>query len=132
MIVLFKNIPNDTYHNDISSIVKPVINGGLFKKKGTLNNLEILALKEINTGLLEYQALAYIEPEEVANRVIKTLNGFQFKGCRITVRKFFLRDWKNDKRKGENDAAWQHKEKRTNPTRRRNLKAYKVSLPKYI
>jgi hypothetical protein len=98
-IVLFKNMPNQTYHTDISFIVNPVIKGGIFRKKGALNNLEILALKEIHTGLLEFQALAYIEPEEAANRVIKTLNGLYLKGSRVTVRKYFLQDWKKDKMK---------------------------------
>ncbi len=131
MIVLFRNIPDDSYHNDITAIVQPVIKGGFFRKQGNINSIEILALKEINTGSLEFQALAHIEPEDAANRVIKKLHGHYIRGSRVTVRQYYLRNWKNDKRSEEKDVDWQLQEKRTNPSRRRNLKVYKIALPEY-
>jgi hypothetical protein len=131
MIVLFRNIPNDSYHNDISTFVQPAIKGGLFKAQGSINSIEIIALRENNTESLEFQALVHIEPEIVAMRVIKKLHGLYIRGCRIMVRQYFIRSWKNDKRSEEADAIWLLKEKRKNPSRRRNLKVYKIALPEY-
>ncbi len=131
MIVLFKNIPKNSYHNDITNIIQPVIKGGLFRKQGHINNIDIIAIRENENEALEFQALAYIEPEVAANRVIKKLHGLIVEGSRITVRQYFLRNWKNDKRGEEAEATWYPKEKRTNPCRRRQLKVYKVAVPEY-
>lgn len=92
MIVLFKNIPENSYHNDIRNFIQPVVKGGLFRKQGSINSIEIIALQEINNTALEFQALVNIEPETVANRVIKTLHGTQVKGRRVVVRQYFFRN----------------------------------------
>jgi hypothetical protein len=131
MIVLFRNIPSDSYHNDFTNMIQPVIKGGLFKAQGSINNIDIIALKEEGTESLEFQALATIEPETAATKVIKQLNGKFIRGCRITVRQYFVRSWKNDKRNEESDTNWPGKEKRTNISRRRKLKILKVALPDY-
>jgi hypothetical protein len=131
MIVLFKNIPNDSYHNDITAMIQPVINRGLFKTQGHINNIDIIALREKDNEPLEFQALANIEPEAAANRVIKKLHGLFIRGNRITVRQYFLRSWRNDKRSEEVETAWEFKEKRTQACRRRKLKVYKIAVPEY-
>jgi hypothetical protein len=131
MIVFFKNIPNDANRSEINALIKPAVKGGLFKAKGSLNSLEILALKDKSTKLVEYHALAQIEPEKVAMRVIKTLHGNILWGNRITVRPFQVRNPNNDRRKGENGLVSPFKDKRTNPDRRRDLEAYKVATPQY-
>jgi hypothetical protein len=132
MIVLFKNIPENSYHNDISNFVEPVIKGGLLSKQGHINNIEIIALQEINTESLEFQALANIEPDVVAYRVIKKLHGVFIRGRRIVVREYFLRSWKNDKRSDEQPIASTFNERRTTPCRRRKLKMFKIATPEYI
>jgi hypothetical protein len=132
MIVLFKNIPENSYHNDISNFVEPVVKGGLLSKRGHVNNIEIIALQEINTESLEFQALANIEPDVVAYRVIKKLHGVFIRGRRIVVREYFLRSWKNDKRSEEQPLASTFNERRTIPSRRRKLKIFKIATPEYI
>lgn len=132
MIVLFKNIPENTYHNDISDFVCPVIKGGLFSKQGHIRNIEIIALQEINTESLEFQALANIEPDVVANRAIKKLHGVFLRGRRIVVREYFLRSWKNDKRSEEKPLASTFNERRRIPCRRRKLKMFKIATPEYV
>ncbi len=132
MIVLFKNIPKDSYHNDIVNIIQPVIKGGLFRAQGHINNIDIIALRESETEDLEFQALAHIEPEAAAIRVIKKLHGFFIQGHRIIVREYFLRSWRNDKRSGEGvEVGLQFQEKRKTPCRRRQLKVYKIAVPEY-
>jgi hypothetical protein len=132
MIVLFKNIPENSYHNDISNFVEPVVKGGLLSKRGHVNNIEIIALQEINTESLEFQALANIEPDAVAYRVIKKLHGVFIRGRRIVVREYFLRSWKNDKRSQEQPLGSTFNERRTIPSRRRKLKVFKIATPEYI
>ncbi len=131
MIVLFKNIPENSYHNDISNFIQPVIKGGLFRPQGYVNSIEIIALQEMNDTSLEFQALANIEPDAAANRVIKNLHGLYIRGRRIVVRQYFLRNWRNDKRSEGNNQSWQHKDRRSNQCRRRKLKTYKIALPDY-
>jgi hypothetical protein len=131
MIVLLKNIPKNSYHNDIIDIIEPVIKGKLFRANGEINNIDIIALRESDTEELEFQALAHIEPEAAANRVIKKLHGLFIQGNRITVREYFLRSWRNDKRSEDVEARWPLQEKRTNGCRRRQLKVYKVAVPEY-
>jgi hypothetical protein len=131
MMVLFRNIPADTYHNDIIAFTQPVIKGGLFRAQGDIRQVEILALKEIGFGALEFQALARIEPDAAADRVIKKLNGLPIRGSRVAVRQYHVRNWKNDKRSELKEEDWQLLEKRTTPNRRRQLKVYKIALPEY-
>jgi hypothetical protein len=131
MMVFFKNIPKNANHSEISSLIKPVVKGGLFKAKGNLKGLQILVLKERSTKLAEYHALAQIEPEDVALRVIKTLHGNILRGSRISVRPFHARNPNNDRRKGQNVETSPFKDKRTNPDRRRDLEIYKVATPQY-
>jgi hypothetical protein len=132
MIVFFRHIPDDSDPSEITAFIQPVIKGGLFKAKGDIKNVEVIALREGNTKLVEFHALAHIEPEAAALRVIKSLHGMYFRGMRITVRQYFLRNHKNDKRDEERQAIWQLKEMRTNHCRRRELEIYKIATPEYF
>lgn len=132
MIVFFRHIPDDSYPSEIVALIEPVIKGGLFRAQGDIKNVEVIALREENSKALEFHALAHIEPEVAALRVIKKMHGLYFRGRRITVRQYFLRNWKNDKRSEEREPIWQIKEKRTNPCRRRKLDMYKIASPEYL
>jgi hypothetical protein len=131
MIILFTNIPNDSYYSDISNIVEPVIKGGLFKAKGAINAIEIIALKENDTDTPEFQALVNIEPETAALRVIQKLHRMQVRGCRIMVREYIIRNEENDKRNKTTNMGWSFGDRRKNSCRRRDLKVYKIALPEY-
>ena len=132
MIVLIKNIPENSYHNDINNLIDPALKGGIFSKRGQVNNIEIIALQEENTKSLEFQALATIEPDDAASRVIRKIHGQFIMGKRIVVREYFVRSWRNDKRIGEKPPSLSIKERRTTPCRRRKLKIFKVALPDYV
>jgi hypothetical protein len=90
MIVFLRRIPANTR--------EPVLKGGLLQKSGHIKNIKILIFKETQTKLLEYHCLVDIDPDAVANRVIKKLNRKAFKGKHITVREYFHRSWHNDPR----------------------------------
>jgi hypothetical protein len=130
MIVLFRNIPADSYHNDIIAFTQPAIKGGLFRVHGDISRVDIIALKEKGSEVLEFQALARIEPDAAADRVIKKLHGLSIRGHRIAIRQYYVRNWKNDKRSEVKVEDWQLQEKRAND-RRRQLKVYKIALPEY-
>lgn len=130
MIVLFRNIPHDAYHNDFINIIEPALKGGFFKPNGNISNIEIIAQKEKDTDPLEFQALVTIEPEMVAQRVIKKLHGHYLRGCRLMVRQYFLRSANNDKRNNTpNQNSFFTEKRRT--TRRRTLKVYRIAVPEY-
>jgi hypothetical protein len=131
MIVLFRNIPHDAYHNDFINIIEPALNGGFFKPNGNISNIEIIAQKEKDTDPLEFQALVTIEPEIVAQRVIKKLHGHYLRGCRLMVRQYYLRSTNNDKRNNNPNSNSSFTEKRSNTTRRRTLKVYRIAVPEY-
>lgn len=132
MIVLFKNIPDNSYHNDITALVEPMLERGWFRKRGEINNIEIIALQEIDTTSLEFQALANVEPDVVAYKVIKKLHGKIIRGHRVVVREYCSRSWKNDRRLNETpQQALQFKDRRKTSDRRRKLKMFKIALPEY-
>lgn len=87
--------------SELIAIIPPFVNGGE-QAKGSLGKVEILGLKDQNTKVIELHALVKMEPDNVALRVIKKLHGKRFKSTRLTVRKYFLRNWHNDKRDGQN------------------------------
>ncbi|MGR8935622.1 MAG: hypothetical protein ACU837_14705 [Gammaproteobacteria bacterium] len=87
-------------------------------------------LKDKHINLVEYHALLYIEPDAVALRVIKKLHGQRFRNKRITVRQYFLRSWKNDRRL-QNRSTQDCIEKRTNIDRRRNLEVMEELAPQF-
>ncbi len=132
MILLFKNIPDNSYHNDISDLVEPMLARGMFRKRGEINNIEIIALQEIDSQSLEFQALASVEPDVVAFKVIKKLHGVFVRGHRVVVREYHPRSWKNDRRANETpQQALIFKDRRKTADRRRKLKTFKIALPEY-
>ncbi len=133
MLVFFKNIPDNANHVEIKSLIAPAIKGGLLKKQGSLNRLDILVFKEKNTKITEYHALASIEPENAAIRVIKTLHGTFIKGNRIIVKEFQVRNPKNDRRKDTHkNVVSPFQEKRNYSDRRRDLETYKIAKPHFL
>ncbi len=95
MIVLLKNIHQDTLRSDIYKFISPEIQGGLFRAKGEIKFIRILAAKDSVNKLVEYHALVSIEPAKVALRVINKLHAKHLKGKRITVREYRIRKQSN-------------------------------------
>jgi hypothetical protein len=98
MIVILKNIPENTTIQVIKDFLMPVIKGHWLRKAGQIENVSILSQKNIKTHLLHYHGLVEIQPDIVANRVIKQLNGKIILGKHIYISQYYLRDWHNDRR----------------------------------
>jgi hypothetical protein len=131
MIIFIRNIPADTLRSEIIDFINPALKGGFFKSKGEIKNIEILTLKDKDINLLEHHALVHIEPDAAALRAIKKLHGQRFRGKRITVREFIVRNWRNNKRSESTDTNTELKEKRKNPERRRNLEIVEEARLEY-
>jgi hypothetical protein len=131
MILFFKEIPDDTLHSELKAFIQPVIKGGLLGTKGKVTKIDIIALKDKVTNVIEFHALINIEPETAALRVIQKLNGQRFKDRKIKVKQYVLRNWRNDKRSDESEAILLRSENRKNPHRRRKLDIIDKDSPEY-
>ena len=126
MIVFMKNIPDDTTRQEIIDFLMPVVKGGIFRTRGKITSIDILAIKDNNTNIMEYHGLAHIMPDQVGQRVIKKLHGQPFKGKRIALREYIERSWKNDRRDPTKPPVPVPVERRTGQVRRSNLKIQKL------
>lgn len=131
MMVFFRNIHKDTVRSEIIDFITPAIKGGFFKAKGEIKSVRILGLREKNFNSFEYHALAAIEPDTVALRAIRKLHGQLFKGKRIAVRQYYIRNTRNDKRAVPTSTDWELKDKRKLATRRRDLEIIEEMMPQY-
>ena len=100
MLLFFRNIPANTRTSDFHKLIKPAMGNAVFSafNKGRIVNVKIVRLLDSNTKILEYHGLVRIEPDKVAQKVIKRLNRKSFKGVRINVREYRSRSWHNDRR----------------------------------
>lgn len=127
MIVFLRNIPSDTSRQEIIAFVMPVVKGGLFRAKGKITSIDILAIKDNANGLVEYHGLVHITPDEVGLRVIKKLHGQPFKGKRMALHEYVVRSWKNDRRDPTRlKPPGIIVDRRKGPQRRSNLKILKL------
>jgi len=123
MLILLRRIPQNTNEQDIIDFLEPALKGGLFKKTGHIESIQILVLKDTQRKTIEFHGLVSIDSEAAANRVIKDLNKTTFKNKPILVREYFHRSWHNDPR--INMRQWNEElvDKRKSSRRRPRLEA---------
>ena len=131
MIVFLTRIPAHTKYNDIFKFIDPWLKGNLFRRSGYIRKINILNLKDPLTDKLEYHALVTIEPDNVANRVIKKLNRKAIKGKHIAVREYVLRNWHNDRRLNIHQWNEEHKDKRRHDRRRKKIQVIDSIVGRY-
>jgi len=120
MIIFLTRIPADTTHDDIIEFIDPILKGGLFKKSGYIRKINLLIFEDTEKGKLEYHALVSVEPDKVAERVIKRLNRKPINGKHIAVREYVLRNWHNDPRINMQQWNEEFKNRRKADRRRKN------------
>jgi len=121
MILFLKCISGQTRYRDIVAFIEPAMKVSLFGKKGTIEQIKILHLKDSRTNISEFHGLVTIEPEVVAKRVLKRLNRKKFLDKHIVVREYSQRDWHNDPRLNDDSLKSTKHEKRITDRRRRNI-----------
>ena len=121
MILFLRNISAQTRHSDIVAFIEPAMKVILFGKKGTIERIKILHLKNSRTNISEFHGLVTIEPDVVAKRVLKRLNRKKFLDKHIVVRQYYQRDWHNDSRLNHDSFIAAKYEKRMTDRRRKNI-----------
>ncbi|MGR9101170.1 MAG: hypothetical protein ACU826_11450 [Gammaproteobacteria bacterium] len=101
MLVFLPNLPPSTRKSELSTFIakalKPdVINP--FRKTGCITKLELMVLRDSAINWTEYHALIDISPDTAALRAIRRLRQKKFKGKKIIARRYYPRDWHNDRR----------------------------------
>lgn len=100
MLIFLRNIPANTSTEDIYKFIRPAMGNGLLSafSKGRLVDAKIVKLLNIDNNTKEFHGLVKVDPDHVAEKVIKRLNRKPFKGMRINVREYRNRSWHNDPR----------------------------------
>ena len=129
MIIFLKNIPAQTKHSDITAFMKPAMKAGLFGKKGVIEKIKVLQLKDTRTNISEYHGLVTVQPDATAERIIKRLNRKKFLNRYIAVREYQRRDWHNDPR--INAKASTSSELRVAERRRRSIEVVEDMTDKF-
>ena len=124
MILILKRISPSTQTPDIESFISPELKGSLFSKTGSLEKISIQMLQTANKDKAEFNALVRVEPDKVAQRIIKKLNRKSLKGKPINVAEYYLRHRDNDRRSGRVDPAI---DRRRKERRRLDLKIIDIT-----
>jgi hypothetical protein len=100
MLIFFRNVPTNTRTVDFYTFIRPVMGNGFLPafKKGHIINAKIVTLLNTDTKITEYHGLVRIEPDNVAQKVIRKLKRKPFKGARINIHEYRNRTWHNDPR----------------------------------
>lgn len=99
--VLFKNIPIGMRDYELVEFIKLNFKDDNIKNRGlslSVNGINMLEIQDNFTRPIEQFGVVRISSSEVAQEVIKQLNGYFFKKFQITVRKFYTRSASNDPR----------------------------------
>ncbi|MDD2738214.1 MAG: RNA-binding protein [Methylomonas lenta] len=98
MNIFLRRIPANTQHDEIADFIRPVLKNGFFGKPGRIVNIEILALRDLKQGSIEYHGLVTLESGWSDQKAINRLKNRRLNGRYVTVRPFFQRSWSNDPR----------------------------------
>lgn len=98
MIVFFRNVLASTRYDDIVDFVEPALKGGLLRKSGRIERVQMLIIKDPSRQKLEYHALVRVESDGIAGKAIKKLNKHPLLGRKVEVREYVQRRWQNDRR----------------------------------
>ena len=120
MIIILKNIPGHTENHQVEDFVSPAIKGGLLRKSGAIDKIEIHVQKDTVRHTVEYHALVTITPDSVAIKAIEKLNKKRINGRHILVTEYHIRTWHNDPRINR-EPHEQAVDQRKGDRRRRNL-----------
>lgn len=66
---------------------------------------DILTIIDKHTKEAEFHGLVTLEPDSIAEKIIARLNLRHFKGRRVAVRRYHVRDPNNDRRKNQDEAT---------------------------
>ena len=68
MLVFIRRIPQDTCRAELVELIAPALKGGMFRARGEILNVTLLAMRDKASGLAEYHAVVHIKPDAAARR----------------------------------------------------------------
>lgn len=101
MKIFLRGLPDHPNPQDIQSFVQTVIAPPWYlptRTQATIKSCEVLIVKNLDHGAVEFHGLIDIWPPKVALLAIQQLHNSQFKGYRLQARKWHARSALNDRR----------------------------------
>lgn len=131
MKILVRDIPAITKRKDLLNFVTKAMKGPWYKgfaSRGDVTYCEILRIKDLEDGHANYHGILDIVPSKLAWEVIGMLNGSEFMGKAVLVRKWHDRTGSGDRRMPLAVGAQHGYERRKSDTdRRRNVEVRNVT-----
>lgn len=118
MNIFLRRIPANTKHVEISEFIAPALKNGIFGKPGRILNIEILALRDVRAGTVEYHGLVTLDSESTVQRAVNGLKNRRLNGRYVLVRPYYHRSWYNDPRQRNDNENPAIVEKRKSDRRR--------------
>lgn len=99
--VLIKDVKATTKRKDLVSFFSKAIKGPWYKgfaSKGDIISCDLISIKDLENGHISHHGLAEITPCKLAWEVVSQLNGKEFLGQTVMVRKWHERTGMGDRR----------------------------------
>jgi hypothetical protein len=119
MLVFFRRLPHGARQKEIREFIESTVKGGFFSRSGVIKRITIIERRNPMLNVTDYHGVVAIEPDSVAERVIKKLNKKPFYGKYIEIRQYYLRKAVNDPRRKHgvvNDVADARRERECRQT----------------
>lgn len=120
MNILLPKIAAITTRADIYEFVAPALKNGLFRKPGRILNIDILALRDLQTSRVEHHGLVALDSQKSQQNSLHRLQNKLLNGKAIQVRPYYYRSWYNDPRQHDMPLNSSGAEKRQSDRRRGN------------
>lgn len=118
MNIFLSNINTTTTRADIYEFVAPALKNGLFRKPGRIMNIDILALRDLETSNIEYHGLVALDSQKTLQNSVHRLQSSTLNGKAISIKPYYYRSWYNDPRQHDMPPSSNYVEKRTGDRRR--------------
>lgn len=98
MIIFIRSIGMEATHIDILDFIESGITAPELEGSDFIGDVEIMQLKDSMTNKFGFHGLIAVEPDNLATKVIDTLNNTNLLERLVTLREYVQRDKKNDPR----------------------------------
>ncbi len=95
MIIFIQDLSDSTTRAELNTFITQDLNRAQlipFLKRGKLEMSDIIRIKDLDTGKVEYHGLAYIDDAMEGETLVKHLNGCRLSGKTMKVREYFPRN----------------------------------------
>jgi RNA recognition motif-containing protein len=127
LMLFVRGLPKGVTRKELKQLIQSAVNQldkRPFSLKAAVSNCSILCISQPHEGASEYHGLVEIQPAKVAIEAIRVLNGMEFRGQKLEVRRYQHRSLLRDQR-----CAQDHdREEATGGIRERRRQNLKIDL----